>query len=409
MRQKVSSLYISPWSLEDPLCQSQSLAYIDQLLAEKHSFALLTFESCRFALKGKEFLLKQKALREKDIHWYPVKWQSGNSIISKILSVFLVFFTGIKICLKHRPELIHSRSSLPTFLAVSLSKLFRIQYLYDADSILSEEYAETGNLSRQSFGFKLLAWSESQARRGAKHIVVLAESLKQDFQQNYDVKIPIEVIPCCVDTMQFKRKNEVRAKRRQELGLRNELLFVYAGKIGTRYLVKDTFFFFKIYKQFFKNARLLIVSMEKPEAFRQIARSQGLSDDDFFIRQAKNIEVSEWLSASDIGLCLIRQMTSERGSSPIKYSEYLAAGLPVVITSKIGDCSQITKREKTGVVVDRLDSEKYCVEISKEVSVLLKDEELNNRCYKTAYKYFDLKAVGGTKYRKLYRELLYEK
>lgn len=402
---KINSFYISPWSLADPLCQSQSLAYIDQLITHGYTFALLTFENTGFALTDKDLLKKKKELKKKGIYWYPVYWKSGNSVFDKILSIFLLVFTGIKICFKHRPQLIHSRSSLPTFLAVFLSKLFDIKYLYDADSILSEEYAETNHLSRRSWGFKLLVWSESLARKRAEQIIVLTEKLKEDFRQIYQVKCPIEVIPCCVDTEKFKFNPEARIKRRNELGLNDERLLVYVGKIGSWYLVEEMLDFFKTVLQVDISSKLLIVTNEKREVFEDLLKKKNISQSAYFLKQALHFEVTEWLSASDVGLAFIKPLPSKRGSSPIKTSEYLANGLPIVSNIGIGDLDTIIENGNVGFIVTEFNENCYEV-MRREINNLLKDKRFRKYSRDTACKYFDLEKVGGMKYRRIYQKLL---
>src|SRR5687768_11743835 len=146
MNERIDSLYICPWSIADPLCSSQSLAYIHGLGDAGYEFALITFETSEHSSTAAEKEERKRSLAEKGIHWYPVDWQIGNSISDKLKGILSVMAQGIKVCRRHRPRLIHSRSSLPVFAAVMLSKLFRVKFLYDADSLLSEEYLDIGHI-----------------------------------------------------------------------------------------------------------------------------------------------------------------------------------------------------------------------------------------------------------------------
>ena len=408
MAQKVTSFYISPWSLSDPLCQSQSLSYIKCLAADKHRFALMTLENAKFAASSEEISKTKKRLEKENIFWYPVKWQSGNSVFDKISSIIKTFSMGAKICFRHKPRIIHSRSSLPTFLSVPLAKVFRITFLYDADSLLSEEYADTNHLSRESSGFKLLARNEAKARRAAKQIIVLTETLKKDYQEKFGVKTSIEVIPCCVNTAKFAFDAKAREKRRRELNLTDETLFVYVGKYGSWYLVDETIDFFKTAIEAGEPAKLLIVTQDAPEVFRKVLHEKSVVETSYFITSAAHEEVTEWLSAADVGLALIKPLPSKRGSSPVKTSEYLVNGLPIVSNSGIGDLDALIENEQVGAVL-RGFTEKDYAEALKKIEDLLKNKNLREHCRRTAYEYFDLETVGGARYRRLYRELLGEK
>lgn len=404
---KVDSLYISPWSLDDPLCQSQSLSYIKCLVAaDNRSFVLLTFENARFAAPDEEIHETKKRLEKENIFWYPVKWKSGKSILDKIASAADAFRAGAKICLRHRPRLIHSRSSLPTFLSVPLSKVFRIPFLYDADSLLSEEYADTNHLTRSSQGFKLLARNEAKARRSANQIIVLTETLKEDYREKFGVdKTPIEVIPCCVDTAKFKFDAAAREKRRGQLKLNNETLFIYLGKHGSWYMVDEMIEFFKTAVQTDESAKLLIVTQDAPKVFREILERKNIDEKSYFIKSSAHSEVAEWLAAADVGLAFITPSSSKRGSSPVKTSEYLANGLPIICSEGIGDLEALTVENRVGAVL-RGFTEKDFTESLAEIGVLLADKNIREHCRRTAYKYFDLENVGAARYRKIYAELL---
>lgn len=409
MAQKVTSFYISPWSFNDPLCQSQCLSYVRCLTKDGYGFALMTLENAKFSASDEQVKDTKRRLERENIFWYPVEWQSGTSIFDKISSVVKTFATGARICFRHKPRIVHSRSSLPTFLSVPLAKLFRIAFLYDADSILSEEYADTDHLSRASSGFKILARNEAKARRCAKQIIVLTENLKKDYREKLGVATtPITVIPCCVDTKKFTFDARAREKRRGQLNLSDETLFVYVGKYGSWYLVDETIDFFKAVLETNESAKLLIVTQDAPEIFLEIFKKKNVGEQSFFITSAAHAEVAEWLAAADVGLALIKPLPSKRGSSPVKTSEYLASGLPIISNAGIGDLDALIEREKVGAVLSDFTEKDYAAAL-QTVNALLENENLRERCRRTAYEHFDLEAVGGARYRRVYRELLNDK
>src|SRR5215203_335180 len=181
MNLKVDCLYICPWSLQDPLCRSQSLSYVRGLVSAGYRFAFITFENERFLLPPDERERLQRELKDEGIIWYPVKWDQGVGLGSKLRSLTAAIATGIKAARRHQPKLVHSRSSLPVVVSLTLQRLFGSKFLYDADSVLSEEYVDVGHLSRESRGYKLMAKSEAMARRRADHMIVLTEALRERF------------------------------------------------------------------------------------------------------------------------------------------------------------------------------------------------------------------------------------
>ena len=409
MNETVTSLYICPWSLRDPLCQSQSLAYLDALArGADFRFALLTFETPKYKLAGAEFEKTKRELARRGIYWYPVEWQFNSAAPQKAAGALKVFAAAARAVRRHKPRVVHSRSSMPAFFALAVARVFHLKFLYDADSVLSQEYVDVGHFSPRSASYKFLARVEAAARRRADALVVLTDNLKRDFVENFNVSAPIEVIPCCVNVEEFSVSAATRDARRSELNLAPDgKLLVYVGKVGVRYLTEEVFAFFKTFARRFPSSRLLIVSGDEAEKFRRAARKREIADDSYFIKTGDRHAVKEWLAAGDAGLCLIHRAESERGSSPIKFSEYLSSGLPVVITSGVGDSSALVRRENLGVVLDETDAGDYD-DAARELMNLCngKAAEVSARCRRAAREHYSLEAVGVERYKEVYRKLL---
>src|SRR5262249_20247374 len=153
-----------------------------------------------------------------------------------------------------------------------------------------------------------------------------------------------------VDSDRFRFDPASREQRRRELGLRDEKLFVYVGKVGPRYLVSELFGLFRTAREVLPGARLLILSGDDPARFEVLAEANGIDPQCYTVRQANHADVPNWLSAADAGFAMIRPANCERGSSPIKIAEYLATGVPVIVTEGIGDFSELVEDRSVGVV-----------------------------------------------------------
>jgi glycosyltransferase involved in cell wall biosynthesis len=230
--------------------------------------------------------------------------------------------------------------------------------------------------------------------------------MRQDFVCKYRVRAPVTVIPCCVDTNRFQFDPEARERRRREIGVGDQKLFIYVGKIGSWYLVDETFAFFKAAQERIGAARLLVLTADQPATFHEAAARQGVATQDYCVQQASHDEVVEWLSAADAGLAFIRSVSSKRGSSPVKVGEYLAVGLPVVITSGIGDYSSLIERERLGAVIDSLTREQYLEGANRLLSLWGEGEGLRERCRRAAEANVSLDAIGVARYQSVYSELL---
>ncbi|MCI0485708.1 MAG: glycosyltransferase [Blastocatellia bacterium] len=408
---KADALYICYWSLQDPLCQTQSLAYLRGLAARGHRFALITFEQPKYKLNSAQRAAMRRELKGQGIYWYPLKYHKRFPILATAYDCLRAILVGAFVVLRHRPRIVHSRASIPASVALALSRVCGLKFLYDADSRLSEEYADNGHWSRTSRAFKMTAGVEAMSRRRADSIVVLSERLRDDFIGEFQVRAPIEVIPCCVDLDGFHFNERAREARRRELGLNDEKLLVYAGKTGERYLTDEMFEFFKVARErikdsFLAGARLLVLTGDDPEIFHRIARRHLVDASDYYVRHSSRQEMPEWLSASDAGLAFIRTVPCERGSSPVKIGEYLACGLPVVVTDGIGDYSNLIARARLGAVIERLDDSGYLEAADAMAALWREGERLQSRCRAAAEANVSLKSVAIARYEAVYRSLL---
>jgi hypothetical protein len=71
---------------------------------------------------------------------------------------------GARLVFRHRARVAHSRASIPAAMGLVLSRLCRIKFLYDADSALSEEYADIGMVCRSRSRHGLKSWRGNQRR-----------------------------------------------------------------------------------------------------------------------------------------------------------------------------------------------------------------------------------------------------
>ena len=116
-------------------------------------------------------------------------------------------------------------------------------------------------------------------------------------------------------------------------------------------------------------------------------------------------DVPTYLRAADVALSLILPSFARRSMSPTKFAEYLAAGLPVIVSAGIGDLDAHIEEARVGVLLRSFDREAYA-EALRAVEELRRDPELAERCRREARARYDLHTVGGARYRRLYDEVL---
>jgi len=111
--------------------------------------------------------------------------------------------------------------------------------------------------------------------------------------------------------------------------------------------------------------------------------------------------VAEHLAAADMAFCFIKPGFSKLSSSPTKIGEFLASGLPVLCNAGIGDTDELLVENRVGVLLRTFGHESY-VQALREVDQFAEDTSLRRRCRDVAQRYFDLGAIGGPRYHRLY-------
>ena len=180
---------------------------------------------------------------------------------------------------------------------------------------------------------------------------------------------------------------------------------VYVGSFGGWYLTEETADFYGELKRKREDAFALILTQSKPEIIEQLLRERGYSDGDFLIIKVSPEEISSYLRAADAAVSFIKPCYSKQASSPTKNAEYLACGLPIIVNDGIGDTTELTLTDQTGVVIKEFGIESYSTALDELWQMMADSDALAARCRLSARNRFDLESVGGKRYRRIYQRL----
>jgi glycosyltransferase involved in cell wall biosynthesis len=180
---------------------------------------------------------------------------------------------------------------------------------------------------------------------------------------------------------------------------------VYCGSLGARYAVHLLTTCFVHARQLLPELELLILTHSDPEPLRRSLEQAGGSASRYAIVQARHQDIPRYLSKALFGVLLLEGGRSLRGACPTKIGEYLAAGLPILSSPGIGDCTELLEGNNVGVVLKDHSSEAFREGIGGLLKLLEEGLSLRARCRLIAEKEFSLNGRGGPVYRALYRQL----
>ncbi len=226
---------------------------------------------------------------------------------------------------------------------------------------------------------------EAHAVRGADHILCVSGALRDRLLERYGADCGmITVVPCCPDVDLFGSFLSQRDGIRSELGLSRKFVVAYCGSLERYQLPDESLRMYRIIRGLEPNAHFLAVTTHVERMIAAVNRA-GIAEADCTIRTCPPSEVPRYLASADVGLLLRDRSMVNQVASPVKFGEYMAAGLPAIISEGLGDYSAAVASHRLGVVVDwQASDESLCRQVSPFISDTAGREEMRVRCRRFA-------------------------
>lgn len=261
--------------------------------------------------------------------------------------------TMVQLIALHGIGVIHGQALYSAHHALRIAEKAGIGLVFDNHGVTPEETAMTGgNEARVN---ALIRFEQETLGKASGRIFVSAamhDFYRNKYQQSYEYCL----IPCCVRSRDFGISHEQRIRLRQEKGFDDKLVILYLGTLSAWQWPEAIFGLFRQYLEVNPQALLylLIPGYDHPRAL-EFLRSKGISSRHFLLEEVPHSEVGGIIGVADAGLLLREDDPVNFVSSPTKFGEYLASGVPVILTPGIGDYSAIASMQKVGINVNFTD------------------------------------------------------
>ena len=390
-------LFISDSSRLNPILQSQGLPLLEHLAQKDFNCSFVSFEQDRNKTS------KSNANRDKNyqnlINFYQVNLKSNKYIPKWLLYYLKGFYKILIIILKEKNNILHARSLPPAIIACFI-KLFlfpRINLIYDNRGVFIDEMILTGQWKPKGIKVKIFRFLEKLVLQNVEQVVVVSEYFKKFLINNFentirDIESKIIVIPNRT-FIKFNSNEEVLSKKDHE-----EIICIYSGSAAPWQNVPKLKIFIESSLQSNPRLNIRIFTYEK----RIFEKNLGevINSKRFLIDKIEPKEIYNNLIHANFGLLIRENNLVNNVSSPLKFGEYLAAGLPVIISEGIGDTEKIVNTFKVGVVIKNNDFQSAL----NNMIDLLNDEDIYSRCLMLARKSFDIKS-SFEQYFSIYKKL----
>jgi glycosyltransferase involved in cell wall biosynthesis len=195
-------------------------------------------------------------------------------------------------------------------------------------------------------------WEQAQ-KRDAAALLPVTEAYRETLEREGVPASRIVTLPCTVDSEQFRFNSAHRKGTRQDLGiLPEDVVGIYVGKFGDIYYDHEAFDVFTRFAAGIPGFRMIVLTGMDHSRVTRLADEAGFPRGQLYVATVSHAEVPRFLAAADVAFALVRMAPSRRFCSPVKVGEYLASGLPIVITNGIGDDSDVIRDWSAGAVVD---------------------------------------------------------
>jgi glycosyltransferase involved in cell wall biosynthesis len=362
--------------------------------------SLLTFEPDTQGTWTTEW---RERLKREGIGWHMLRYHKRPTLPATLFDIMAGAWRASRIVRRERIDLLHARSHVGAAIGALAKKLTGARLIFDIRGFLPEEYVDSGNWPKDGVLFRLTKTAERWLYQSADAFVVLTERARATLFPNGAAGRPLAVIPCCVTAERIAPRSDRDAVRR-DLGVSDRVVYVYIGALGGYYLLRETAEFLAVARENDVRTYALVLTHGPAAPIIAELERHGLTANDYRVMRAEPADVPMFLGAADVALSIIRPSYARIASSPTKFAEYLAAGLPVVSTTGIGDLDGHIEEGRAGVLLRSLDREAY-LDALRALETLRGDPNLGERCRQEARARYDLETVGGARYRRLYEAL----
>jgi glycosyltransferase involved in cell wall biosynthesis len=326
----------------------------------QYNINIISFEKIE-KYEGQKDIIS-KICAENNITWTPLIYTKQPPVFSTLYDIYRLRKLVKQKIENNNIKIIHCRSYITALIGLWAKRKYGTKFIFDMRGFWADERIDgkIWNIKNPIFKkiYQFFKQREIDFLQEADYTVSLTQHAKDEilswkpFANN---NIPIQVIPCCVDTKLFNPNNinlEEVKKWKSKLNINeNNFILSYLGSVGTWYMLDEMMQFFKQLKNQIPNAKFLFINKEEQNRITATAKKFGI-EQDIIIQAGNRREVPILLSLSQLSIFFILPSYSKKASSPTKQGELMAMQIPIVCNAGVGDTDFVVNKYSSGFVVE---------------------------------------------------------
>lgn len=246
-------------------------------------------------------------------------------------------------------DIVMPRSTFPAFM-VNRIRNRNFKVVFDADGLPIDERVDFAGLKKDGVMYRWLKAIEKKAllnsdrviTRSQKSIEVHLQQIGEQHRQKFSIVINGR------ETRQFVVDQNFRQQAREQLGVEDYFVWIYAGSLGNQYCWDEMLHLFEL-SQGLMPSKFLILTGDTGFAYKNMPEHLK---EHLIIRTVPFENIPFFLNVGDAAFALRKPTFSMQGVAPIKLGEYLLTGIPTIASKGIGDADVILKSFEDCFVFD---------------------------------------------------------
>ncbi len=390
MTDYLHAVFLSTDSLVSGLGQSQIWPYLSRLCASGIRFTIITREPAperRPLWYAADEARMRREVTQAGGRWIGLRrrWAPWD-----LLRMWVAAFWA---AMRGTARVLHARSDVAMAVAWSVGGCLGLRTVYDMRGFWADERLDAG-LWREGWLSRTIRGLEDHWVCTADAVVVLTDAAAARLTRRLPAA-KIHVIPTAVDLKRFVPL--IKPLYSEADGW----TILYSGSLGTWQGLDDIGALFRAVCRRHPGSHLVMLTPEPAERWYGRLLGDDLRPEQVIAEvDPAPATLARRMASADVGVALYRRTRSAAGCSPVKVGEYLACGIPVVVSAGIGDCDELLPRWRVGVVV----ASNAWDEAIEALEALRQDADLPRRCHAVAEQFFNVEH-GAVMYRQLYQHL----